>query len=1202
MAEWQFWIDRGGTFTDVVALDPSGVTHTAKLLSEAPTQYADAATEAIRRLTGNAGHSPLELRIGTTVATNALLEREGEPVCLAITSGFEDALTIGYQERPDLFCLDVARRSDLHSRVVAIDERVSAAGEVLTPFDSKRARSDLQRAFDEGFRALAIVLVHGYRFTAHEAELLQIASDIGFTQISASHLAAPIVRLIARGDTTVVDAYLSPVLGNYIERLRTSLAPDAETLFMQSNGGLVDAVSFQGKDAILSGPAGGVVGVAATAREAGFEHVVGFDMGGTSTDVSYYAGAFERDGISIVAGARISVPMLRIHTVAAGGGSICGFKDGRFTVGPASAGAIPGPACYARGGPLTITDCNVVLGKIQPDFLPPLFGPAGDQSLDVGAAQARLEELVALAARDLNRVLDPREVAEGLLQIAVSNMANAIKKISISRGHDVSRAVLGCFGGAGGQHACLVADALDIDTVMVHPFAGVLSALGMGLADRRTLLEAPVDRTLDPDAHHAVRALLDQLAADASSALGRQGSVSSAIEVERRIRLRFEGSDAVIEVPYGPIGELRQAFATAFETRYGYVGAGLLIVDSVSAEAILRTAPVQLQPPAHDRLVRTGHRVTCWMGGQALSVPTLDRSELECGAEIGGPALIFDPVSTTVVEPGWRARVDGRRNLILHRSEMRRKLHHVGSEADPVRLEIFNGLFMNIAEEMGAALQSAARSVNIRERLDFSCAIFDRDGHLVANAPHMPVHLGSMGESIRTVIERRAKGRDGRGMRRGDAYAINAPFAGGTHLPDITVILPVFVGADRQPDFFVAARGHHADVGGISPGSMPPHSATIDQEGILFDNVLIREDGRFLEREVRAILSAGAWPARDPDQNIADLAAQIAACTFGARQLVLLSNDYGLEVVSAYMEHVQAQAERAVARVIGGLRSGSFEYEMDDGAFVRVRADIDAERGTMHIDFTGTSAQRANNFNAPLSIVRAAALYVMRCLVDEPIPMNDGCLRRVRLTVPEGSMLNPRWPAAVVAGNVETSQVVTDALFGALGVLAGSQGTMNNFTFGNAQYQYYETIAGGAGAGPSFDGESAIQTHMTNSRLTDPEILETRYPVLLESFSIRRGSGGRGLHNGGAGVVRRVRFREAMVAGILANRRRVPPFGLKGGGNGACGANRVERADGRVEQLDSTAAVEVAPGDVMVIETPGGGGYGSLKRPDVVLR
>ena len=1189
MQDWQFWIDRGGTFTDVVARTPAGELLTAKLLSDDPERYDDAAVAAIRQLTGIASGPlpPSEIRMGTTVATNALLERRGEPVALAITRGFGDALRIGYQDRPDLFAREIVLPEPLYVRVIEIDERVTAQGEVLRTLDPEAARDAFAAAYDAGIRAIAIILMHGYRHTAHETTLADLARETGFTQVSVSHRVGALIKLVGRGDTTVADAYLSPVLRRHIGRLEGSLGSGPRTLFMQSSGGLTSSNAFQGKDAILSGPAGGIVGMVETAGQAGFDRVIGFDMGGTSTDVSHYAGHYERDNEARVAGVRIRAPMMRIHTVAAGGGSICRFDGARFVVGPQSAGANPGPAAYRRGGPLTVTDCNLVLGKIQPEHFPYVFGPDGDLPLDREASLGRIAE----AMPDM----DVRAAAEGFVAIAVANMANAIKKISVARGHDVTQYTLACFGGAGGQHACLVADALAMDRVMIHPLAGVLSAYGMGLADRRVVREVTLTLPLDdahwPEIEAAVRTLGDE----ARAALVAQDVGDAPLNREALAFLRYASTESSIEVKWTNRRTMEAAFAQGHRARFGYAGQGLLVVDMIRVEAIAESSkadgrvallPDISSPPMGD--------ATVFMAGREWQAPVYDRSGLAAGSAVNGPALIIDASSTTVVEPEWRATVDPLGNMILTRNNPRGAVCS-STEADPVRLEIFNGLFMAIAEEMGAALQHSASSVNIRERLDFSCALFDAAGNLVANAPHMPVHLGSMGESIRTIIDRRGNGRDGRGILPGDVYALNAPYDGGTHLPDITVIMPVFIEDDAEPAFFVASRGHHADVGGITPGSMPPDSTSVEQEGVLFDNVLVVDQWRFLEGEVRAVLGSGKWPARNPDQNVADMSAQVAACAKGANELGRACAMHGRDVVEAYMGHVQANAESAVRALIGRLHDGHFACEMDNGAVIRVEVSIDRATQSAIVDFTGTSAQLSSNFNAPVSVVRAAVLYVLRTLVDEPIPMNDGCLRPVTITVPEGSMLNPRFPAAVVAGNVETSQALCDALFGALGAMAAAQGTMNNFTFGNDRYQYYETVAGGSGAGPDFDGTPAVQTHMTNSRLTDPEVLEARFPVILEEFSIRTGSGGEGRHRGGDGVIRRVRFREAMTANILANRRRVAPFGLEGGADGAVGRNRVERADGEVFEFGATQTVEMVSGDVFIIETPGGGGFGKMR-------
>ncbi len=1174
---WRFAVDRGGTFTDVVAVTPDGRLVTDKLLSENPGHYDDAASEAVKRLMDRYGQGPIaDMRVGTTVATNALLERKGERLALAITRGFGDALRIGTQARPEIFARHIVLPEQLPETVIEIEERIGAGGEVLCPLNEDAAREALAGVRATGFESIAIVLMHGWKYSDHERRLAELARDAGFVQISVSHEVSPLIKFIPRGDTTVVDAYLSPVLRRYVERLESALAPTGRLRFMQSNGGLADARAFRGKDAILSGPAGGVVGMVAASQPLGHSRLIGFDMGGTSTDVAHYAGEFELADESTIAGVRVAAPMMALHTVAAGGGSVCTFDGARFKVGPESTGADPGPACYRRGGPLTVTDCNLFLGRIDPAFFPRVFGPNGDQSLDPGASRARLEE-IAEALGDRRALKD---IAEGFLEIAVDNMANAIRKISVARGHDVTRYALACFGGAGGQHACRVADALGLENVLVHPLAGMLSAYGIGLAPVKAIRERSVIRPLGT----GFEAELAYLKEAAREDLRYQGMADDAITLVSRARLRFEGSDSLLTLTVADPAAMAKTFRAEHRRQFGYSDDdGAIIIEALSVEA--RGQSGSFAQAAAEPVSVEGEASGDWPGVQRAALSRKD--------PLRGPLLIIDPGSTTVIEPGWQASLAEEGSLVLTRHQPLARNGAAGTEADPVRLEIFNNLFMAIAEEMGVVLQSTATSVNIKERLDFSCALFDGAGSLIANAPHIPVHLGSMGESVKRIIEARGNEADGRGIRRGDSYVLNDPFHGGTHLPDITVIVPVFYGKDSlQPDAFVAARGHHADIGGIAPGSMPPESRTIAEEGVLLDNVLLVEEGRPREAAMRELLSSGEWPARNPERNISDLRAQLAACSRGTELLVSAARENGPQVVAAYMDHVLANAEEQVRRLIDRLDEGEFAYDMDNGAKVQVAIRIDRANRSATFDFTGTSAQLPGNFNAPRSITRAAALYVLRTLVDEPMPMNDGCLRPVELVIPTGSMLDPAPGAAVVAGNVETSQVVTDALFAATGRLAPSQGTMNNLTFGNEDHQYYETIGGGSGAGPDHDGTSAVQTHMTNSRLTDPEILETRLPVRLDRFAIRRGSGGRGAQCGGEGVERRITFLEAMRANILANRRKVAPRGIRGGGDAEPGRNWVERADGTIEKLTATEAVEVDPGDALVILTPGGGGYG----------
>jgi len=1214
MSRWEFWIDRGGTFTDVVARTPEGRLVTHKLLSEHPEAYRDAAIAGIRRVLEVPPDAPIPggriaaVKMGTTVATNALLERKGEPTALAITRGFRDALRIAYQNRPRLFDRHIVLPELLYAHVIEIDERVGARGEVLVPLDEAAARRDLQAAFDAGIRAIAIVLMHGYRHTAHEARLGALARAIGFTQVSVSHEVSPLMKLVSRGDTTVVDAYLSPILRRYVDQVAGELA-GVRVMFMQSSGGLTDARRFQGKDSILSGPAGGIVGVVRTAQAAGFERIIGFDMGGTSTDVSHFAGEFERAFETQVAGVRMRAPMMSIHTVAAGGGSILHFDGARYRVGPDSAGANPGPACYRRGGPLAVTDANVMLGKIQPAYFPAVFGPAGDLPLDAEVVRQRFAALAEEIHAATGDARSPEAVAEGFVAIAVGNMANAIKKISVQRGYDVTQYTLCTFGGAGGQHACAVADALGMRRVYIHPLAGVLSAYGMGLADITAMREQAVELVLDDGALPECEAVLGRLGLAAHAEVRDQGVDGARIRVARRAHLRYEGTDTALVVAFGSAPELRARFEAAYRQRFSFLMPGrALVVEAVSVEAsgaggaVADAAPDAAGADAGGRNARVAPAavVDMFSGGARHRTPVFRRAELEPGVRLEGPAIIAEANATTVVEPGWRAEVTRPGNLVLERAAAPQRAAAIGTSVDPVMLEIFNNLYMAIAEQMGFALANTAHSVNIKERLDFSCALFDADGNLIANAPHMPVHLGSMGESVKTVIRLNA----GR-LAAGDVYALNAPYNGGTHLPDITVITPVFDDAGARVLFYVGSRGHHADVGGITPGSMPPDSRTVDEEGVLIDNFLLVEQGRLREAETVALLSSGRYPARNVGQNVADLRAMIAANERGAQELRRMVRHFGLDVVHAYMRHVQDNAEEAVRRVIGVLRDGAFTYEMDCGGVIRVRIAIDRAARRATIDFTGTSGQLPNNYNAPSAVCMAAVLYVFRTLVDDDIPLNAGCLKPLEVIIPEGSMLRPRYPAAVVAGNVETSQCITDALYGALGIMASAQGTMNNFTFGNARHQYYETIAGGSGAGATalaadgtpvdgFDGTDVVQTHMTNSRLTDPEVLEWRFPVLLERYEIRRGSGGAGRWRGGDGGTRRVRFLEAMTASILANHRRIAPHGLAGGGPGAPGRNWVERGDGTRVELGAADRAEMAPGDVFVIETPGGGGYGRL--------
>jgi len=1194
--KWQFWVDRGGTFTDLVARTPNGDIRTHKLLSENPEQYEDAAIEGIRCLLELDKHETIPsdlveaVKMGTTVATNALLERKGERTLLITTKGFRDSLRIGYQTRPRLFDLKIELPEMLYETVVEVEERVGARGDLITALNEDQARMDMQAVYDTGIRAVAIVLMHGYRFNAHEQRLAEIAREIGFTQVSTSHGTSPLMKLVSRGDTTVVDAYLSPILRRYVDQVASKLG-DSRLMFMQSNGGLTDANFFQGKDAILSGPAGGVVGMVQTSARAGFDKVIGFDMGGTSTDVSHFGGEYERTFETEVAGVRMRAPMMLINTVAAGGGSILHFDGARYRVGPDSAGANPGPACYRKGGPLTVTDCNVMLGKLNPDFFPPVFGPNADQPLDADIVR---EKFIALT-EEINIATDgdktPEEVAEGFLYIAVENMANAIKKISVQRGYDVSGYVLTSFGGAGGQHACMVADSLGIKKILLHPYAGVLSAFGMGLADLRIMKEQAIEVPLETKNLIHIAEPLTQMMTVGEDEMEAQGVPRTRISTQKKLHIRYEGSDTAMVVNDGDMETIIGNFENAHKQRFGFISPEkALIVEAVSVEVVGKSEEVSqpllsaTDPDSKPSAIKTA---SLFAEGAAHECQFFDRDALQPGQKISGPAIIVEKTGTTVVEQGWQAELTVRADLVLTRVVELERVKAIGTSVDPVMLEVFNNLFMNVAEQMGTVLEKTAYSVNIKERLDFSCAVFDLNGDLIANAPHMPVHLGSMSESIKSVMRKH-----GETMKAGDVFVLNAPYNGGTHLPDVTVITPVFDEAGKDILFYVASRGHHADIGGLTPGSMPPDSRKVEEEGVLLDNILLVDGGTFLEQEMVEILKSGDYPSRNTRQNIADLQAQIAACEKGIQELRKMVDHFGLNVVHAYMGHVQGNAEESVRRVLDVLKDGTFTYPMDDGYEIKGNVSIDHENRSAVIDFTGTSGPHPTNYNAPRAVTTAAVLYVFRCLVDSDIPLNAGCLKPLEIIVPEGCMLSPEYPSAVVAGNVETSQCITDCLFGALNVMAAAQGTMNNFTFGNETHQYYETICGGSGAGPTFDGTSAVHTHMTNARLTDPEILEWRFPITLESFEIRKGSGGNGLHKGGDGTLRKLKFHEKMTAAILASHRKVPPFGLEGADNGEVGNQWVIRKDGSTENMEGRDKTDMEPGDIFVIQTPTGGGYG----------
>jgi len=1196
---WQFWVDRGGTFTDIIAKDPAGQLSSHKLLSENPRQYEDAAIQAIHQILDIPTNQALPkqllagVKMGTTVATNALLERRGERTALLITRGFADALKIGYQNRPDIFALHIRRQPMLYEQIIEVDERISASGEELITLNITRLERDLQTLYQQGIRAIAIACMHGYQFPQHEQQIAACARKMGFTQISCSHDISPLIKLVSRADTTVVDAYLSPILHRYVEQVRSQLGETA-LMFMQSSGGLCEARHFHGKDAILSGPAGGIIGMAHIAAAAGFDKVIGFDMGGTSTDVSHYAGEYERDFETEVAGARLRVPLMRIHTVAAGGGSILHFDGERYRVGPDSAAANPGPACYRNDGPLTVTDCNVLLGKLQPAHFPQVFGAHADQPLDINAVGKKFTELTNTINAATHAQLTNTEVAEGFLAIAIDNMANAIKKISVQRGYDVNGYTLCSFGGAGGQHACLVADALGMQRVLIHPHAGVLSALGIGMGKPRIIREVAVEHHLSASLMPQLEQQFRELESQASRELQQQGFNNNETHCQRRCHIHYKDSDTRLLIDYSSEADLRSHFALAHQRQFGFSSNDTpLMIAALQVEMVIDDLSGLLSSKVPEQNHNKGaaavlEYVSTTMAGQTTSTPVYDRDGLHYGQHINGPAIIIEPNSTIIVEPAWQAHCLQGGELLLSREvqQVAAISNKNITAVDPVLLEVFNNLFMSVAEQMGSVLQNTARSVNIKERLDFSCALFDRNGHLIANAPHIPVHIGSMSDTIQTVINDH-----GDTLQAGDVYLSNNPYNGGTHLPDVTVIRPLFI--DNQLTAYVAARGHHADIGGISPGSMPASSKHIEEEGIVIDNFRIVHDGNFDEQGLRTLLSESRWPARNIDQNIADFKAQIAACERGATELIMVCKHYGIKVVQAYMSHIQDYAARAVSHLLADINDGQFCYEMDDGSHIQVSIHITRSNNShAEIDFSGSSAIHPGNLNAPASVCKAAVLYVFRCLIDEDIPLNHGFLRPLKIIIPDNSMLNPDYPAAVVAGNVETSQVIVDTLFGALGIQAGSQGTCNNFTFGDDEHQYYETLCGGTGATASSDGCDAIHSHMTNSRLTDPEVLEQRFPVLLESFSIRPNSGGKGKHKGGNGALRRIRFLKPMTASIISGQRKVAPFGLEGGGAGQCGDNVIERHNGQTEQLSGCDQTDVEAGDIFVIATPGGGGFG----------
>ena len=1194
---WQFWIDRGGTFTDIVAKNPDGNIVVDKLLSENTSAYKDAAIAGIKRILGlnNCDTIPTNkiscVKMGTTVATNALLERKGDRTLLLITDGFGDLLKIGYQNRPLLFDLDIKLPELLYEKVVEIPERLDSQGKVIKNLDIKKARQALREAKSEGIDSVAIAFMHSYVNPEHENIIAKIAEEENFNQISVSHRVSPLIKLVGRGDTTVVDAYLSPILRRYVNQISEELKGTETTklMFMQSNGGLTDANFFQGKDALLSGPAGGVVSMTETGKQAGYNKLIGFDMGGTSTDVCHFAGEYERSFETELAGVRIRAPMMEINTVAAGGGSILSFKDGRFQVGPESAGAIPGPASYGKGGPLTVTDCNVLLGKLHPNHFPKVFGENGDEPLNTAIVKKKFLDLSKLISEQNNQpIMDIYKVAEGFLKIAIENMANAIKKISIQKGYDITGYTMNCFGGAGGQHACQVADSLGISRVLIHPYAGVLSAYGMGLAEIRSIRESHFEKNIKNI--NDAKKLIDLLSLQAREDLNKQGVSNSSISLSKNAFLHYQGSHQNLEVKFDTISKMIKSFEKEHKKRFGFFVEGReIFIEMLTVEAISNNfetqdfsrifGPTEISKPVSYQ--------NMFVDDLETSVPIYERDKLKINQTIVGPAIISEATGTNIIEKGWSGSLDKYYNLILSRVHKKKKDFSVGTSVDSVMLEVFNNLFMNIAEQMGATLANTAFSVNIKERLDFSCALFDEEGSLVANAPHVPVHLGSMSEAIRTVIKLNKDN-----IFPGDVFVLNAPFNGGTHLPDVTVITPVFDKYNKRIIFFVASRGHHADIGGKTPGSGPPDSKHIEEEGVLIDNFKIFDKGVFKETEIREILSSGKYPCRNIEHNMADLAAQIAANKTGINEINSMIDQFGIETVHAYMKHVQNNAEECIRNAIVKLNDGKYEYELDNGEFIKVKIKIDKIKRQALIDFTGTAKKNPLNYNAPLAVCHAVILYVFRTLVGNNIPLNEGCFKPIKIKVPNDSMINAKYPSAVIAGNTEVSQLTCNALFGALGVIAGSQATMNNFIWGNDRIQNYETICGGTGAGPNFDGTSAVQTHMTNTRSTDPEVLETRFPVRLEEFSIRKNSGGKGKYCGGDGVIRKLRFLEPMTVTTLCSHRKIRPFGVNGGEPGECGREWLEKENGRIINLNGNDSCEVEMNDLFVMLTPGGGGFG----------
>ncbi len=1219
---WRFAVDRGGTFTDIVGIAPGGALHTGKLLSVSDT-YEDAGVEGIRRMLNIAPGERLDasvidvLRIGTTVATNALLERKGEPTALCTTAGFEDLLAIGNGARPELFNLKVEKPPPLYSLVEGVRETVDARGRVIAPLDIGGAEKTLERIRKSGFDNLAIVLKHSWKNPAHEQLLGRIALEkAGFRHVILSHEVMPLLNFLKRGQTTMIEAYLGPVLFAYAQTLKR-LVGEVAIEFMQSSGGLVDANLLKAKDTILSGPAGGVIGFSSIAKRLEIPQSIGFDMGGTSTDVSRYDGAYNHVFESSIDGVPFHTDMLDVETVASGGGSILTFDGERLRTGPESAGSDPGPACYGLGGPLTVTDANMLLGRIVPEFMPRTFGKTRDRMPDIEAARKLFTALTERIERETGISYSPPELAAGFLRVANETMCRAMKKISVARGYDIRRHALVSFGGAASQHACDIANLLDIGTVVVPLHSSVLSAYGIAVADRTERTVRAVMRPLTADLPRTL------LGAAKTSALPVIHTLRSASGTEPlttvSLDMRPRGADTWLPIPcasgtgdtivFKSAGEIRRAFEREYLARFGFRP------DDPAPEVVnMRTetriatslAPDEFDRDTPTRQVRKSEAVfsrPVWIDSGFEQVPVFDRTRLSPGDCIDGPAMIADDQLTLLVQKGFAARVDGREAVVLENKNGPTEAGAHEAEAfagpDPVMLEVCNNLFMNVAEQMGHTLSNTAHSVNMKERHDFSCALFDGKGNLVSNAPHIPVHLGAMEATVRHIIDENRSG-----MREGDMYLANDPHRGGSHLPDMTIVTPFFSDGG-PPAFFLANRGHHADIGGIRPGSMPPSSRSIEDEGVVIGNFLLVRGGRLREREVRRLLSSGPYPARNIEERLSDLKAQVAANNRGVTELQRIMARYGRDVVERYMRYIQDNARRAMQRALGNIAGESgffhsgFEDRMDNGAKIAVSITVRTEQGKKPralIDFTGTSPEDPGNINAPQAVTRAAVLYVLRGLIEEDIPLNAGCLEPVEILVPGGSLLNPSNRAAVAVGNVETSQRIVDVLLGALGKAAASQGTMNNLLFGrpdDSGGQYYETIPGGSGALEGHCGASGVQVHMTNTRITDPEVLEERFPeVAVTGFSLRRCSGGAGRWRGGDGVRRALLFNTPMQVTVISERRKASPFGLDGGKPGMRGVNRLIAEDGREIRLEGRVDRIVEPGETIVIETPGGGGYG----------